>query len=341
MEELEVQKNNLEIVLPSNSLDKEKILLNKEQAELAIQKISNEIGLQKKSILDITQKVNEIRKNLGLSGDVEIPSTEFNKKNILNLENKRKNLEDKLSEILQSDLSEKYTDIIKKIKQSKIDWANSEELTRRLKLKGADDNDIAKIKEWLISNINNVKTFVLPQNKFEEVIQIINEMTQDDSIKQGAAFYVPGGRDDMHEDFKNAVFIKEKTNPSVPLPNGEVVTPKEYISETQLSHEIGHAAQDGLLEADEFSNSWNPKFKENAPDKEYVGRIQETDTRIRSMFSILGDSFNPEKEVFGRKQLEILREKQKNGLLDKDIKDLLDHYDDIELVKMANRMPAI
>lgn len=59
------------------------------------------------------------------------------------------------------------------------------------------------------------------------------------------------------------------------------------------------------------------------------------------MFNNLGLSFDPEKEVFGRKHLEILREKQKNGLLDKDTKDLLDHYDDIELVKLANRMPAI
>lgn len=342
MEESEIKNNNFENNNPVEIKQITDEAPTEEQLKEEVVEISNKINLQQESATSTTKRVNEIRNELGLVGqETNIPSVDITIKNITQLENKKVELEKKLSEILKSDVSEKYIDIISKIKKSKIDWANSEELARRLKLKGVDDNDVTKIKEWLISNTNDVKTFVLPPDKFKEVIEIINEITQDDSIKQGAAFYVPGGRDDIHEDFKNAVFVPEKVTPPLPVPNGEIIPQKEYVNETQLSHELGHATQDGLLQADEFTNTWEPKFKNGAPDKEYVGQIQETDTRIRSMFNTLGSSFDPNKEVFGKKQLEILREKQKNGLLDKDTKDLLDHYDDIELVKLANRMPAI
>ena len=342
MEEVEIKNNNFE---KNNPVETKQVIdeaPTEEQLKEEVVEISNKINLQQESAISTTKRVNKIRNELGLVGqEINIPSVDITIKNITQLENKKVELEKKLSEILKSDVSEKYIDIISKIKKSKIDWANSEELARRLKLKGADDNDVIKIKEWLINNTNDVKTFILPSEKFKEAVEIINEMTQDDSIKQGAAFHIPGGRDDLHEDFKNAIFVPEKVTPPLPMPNGEVVTQKESINETQLSHELGHAAQDGLLQADEFSNIWEPKFKDGAPDKEYVGQIQETDTRIRSMFNALGNTFDPQKEVFGKKHLEILRDKLSKGLLDSDVKDLLAHYDDIELVKLANRMPAI
>lgn len=342
MEEIEIKNNSFE---NNNSVEIKQVIneqLTEEQINEEVVEISNKINLQQESITSTTKRVNEIRNELGLTGEEKnIPSVEISTKNISQLKNKKLELEKKLSEILKSDVSEEYTDTINQIKQSKIDWANSEELTRRLKLKGVDDNDVIKIKEWLINNTNDVKTFVLPPDKFKEAVEIIYEITQDDSIKQGTAFYSPGGRDDIHEDFKNAVFIPEKVTPPLPTPNGEIIPSKKYINKTQLSHELGHAAQDGLLQTDEFSNKWDPKFKDGAPDKEYVGQIQETDTRIRSMFNALGDSFDPQKQVFGREQIEILKDKLNKGQLDSDVKDLFQHYDDVELIKMANRMPAI
>ncbi|ETB63935.1 TPA: hypothetical protein DIC38_01615 [Candidatus Nomurabacteria bacterium] len=340
MEEIEIQKNNKENLINVEKEPTSISLSDSNQLESEIKDISNKINTNEETIITTTQRVGDIRSELGLTGEIIIPSVDFNKNKIIRLENKKQELETRLSEILKSDVSGDYKDIIEKTKQSKIDWANSPELERRLRLKGATEEDILNIKEWLINNTNNVKTVILPREKYEELKSVISEMTNETEVLDGAGFYSPGGRDDLPEEAKNSVFMKENIVPPLRVQDG-MISERKYIDEKTLSHELGHAAQDGLLQAEEFSGTWNPKFKDGAPDREYVGQIQETDTRIRSMFNSLGFSFDPEKEVFGRKHLEILREKQKNGLLDKDTKDLLDHYDDIELVKLANRMPAI
>jgi hypothetical protein len=340
MEEIEIKKNNKENLI---NVEKESTVIfpvDSNKLESEINDISNKININKETIINTTQKVGDIRSELGLIGEVIIPSINFNKNEIIKLENKKQELEARLSEILKSDISNAYKDIIEKTKQSKIDWAKSTELERRFKLKGLTEEDILNVKEWLIDNTNNAKTVILPREKYEELKSVISEMTNETEVLDGAGFYSPGGRDDLPEEAKNSIFMKENIVPPM-IFKDRTIPERKYIDEKTLSHELGHAAQDGLLEAEEFSGTWNPKFKDGAPDKEYVGQIQETDTRIRSMFNNLGLSFDPEKEVFGRKHLEILREKQKNGLLDKDTKDLLDHYDDIELVKLANRMPAI
>lgn len=322
-----LNQDKLEIIESTPSPDK---------IEKEIEIISNKKNQQEDNILSTMNGVEEIRKTLGLGPNNDsIPSVEINKNNIVKLKDKRRELEDKLSEILKHDVSEKYKNFIDQVKDSKIDWASSEELARRLKLKGLGDEDILQVKEWLINNTRDIKTVVLPINKYNELSIVLSEMTGE-KIGEAEGFYSQGGRKDLPEEGKNTIFMKEKTIPSI----GNIPE-KKFIDEKTLSHEFGHATQDGLLETEQFSGEWNPKFKEDAPDKEYVGQIVETDTRLRSMFNNLGNTFDPKKEVFGKKQLEILRQKQSDNLLDKDTKDLLDHYDDIELVKMANRMPAI
>ena len=343
MEELKKQELNNETIINkqenAESSSNSSTPVTFEEVGKELNQIPEEINKENKTISSITENVNNIRHEMGLTGEENnIPSVEPNKNKIIALEDKKIQLEEKLSEILKADNSLKYEETINQVKNSKIEWANSEELARRLKLKGLEEEDITDVKDWLINNLTNAKVFILPPIKFREAVGVIHEMTGDDSVEQGS-FYVEGGMKDVHEDFKNAVFMSEKP-PLAPIPGQEVSSASSIKVET-LSHELGHAMQDGLLSADQFKNSWNPKFKEGAPDKEYVGSIIETDTRVRSMFNSLSGSFDPTKEVFGKKQLEILREKQKEGTLGKDIKDLLEHYDDVELVKIANRTPAI
>ncbi len=344
MEELKKQETNTENVInkqenvESNSNNSNPTTFEEIGKEL--NQIPEEINKENKAISNTTENVNNIRQELGLTGEENnIPSIESNKNKIISLTEKKVQLEEKLNEILKADNSLKYEETISQIKKSKIEWANSDELARRLKLKGLEDSDILDVREWLINNATNAKVFILPREKFKEAVGVLNEMMDDDSIHQGQAFYLEGGNKDIPENFTNAVYMKEKA-PMPPMPGQESIEGSTINVET-LNHELGHATQDGLLNAEQFKNTWNPKFKEDAPDKEYVGLQVETDTRVRLMFNSLSDYFDPSKEVFGKKQLAILREKQKNGTLAKDIKDLLEHYDDIELVKIANRTPAI
>lgn len=309
---------------------------NQEIFEKEISKVDQEINKQKEIILDVEYKVGDIRKNLGLHGDVEIPSIENNKNKIFSLEEKKILLEKKLKEVLSHDVSKNYENAINEVKKTKIDWANSSELVRRLKLKGATDEDVEQIKNWLINNTNEAKTVILPPEKFSEAVEILKEMTQQGDLEQASGFHIPGEAKNVPEEIQSSIFLKEKNTPSL---LGYKQSEKKIDTEI-LHHEMGHVAQDGLLNS-ELYNDFNPKFKETAQDKEYIGNINETDTRIRAMFRNLGSDFNPEKEVFGKKQLQILREKLERRELTQDVKDLLDHYDDITLVKMANRLPAI
>lgn len=335
-----------EIQKGENIIEKEIIINTPEVKPATTHSIESDIaeidlGIKKQDevITGTTMKVNDIRYEMGLLGEEsDIPSIRFNIENKSKLENRKKILEDKLQELLKSDVSEKYTDVINEIKNSKIDWAQSEELSRRLKLKGATDEDVLQVKNWLIDNTSNAKTFILPPDKFKEVVSVLHEMTGEENIREGSAFHVPGGRTDIPEYVKSSVIIKEKL-PLPPFP-GQETKSTDRIDVNELHHEFGHVAQDGLLDS-ELYQDWKPVFKEGAPDKDYVGLINETDTRVRSMYRDLGETFDPQKEVFGKKHLGILRDKLAKGQLNNDTKDLFEHYDDITIMKMANRMPAI
>lgn len=342
MEELKPEVNNTEnIALKNEQINPvpAPVSVTEEAIFADINSTAADIEKQKVKIMDTTEKVNLIRHNLGVTGEeTNFPSNEFSKQNIDKLEKRKLELENKLQEILQYNVAEKYAEVINEVKQSKIDWAHSEELARRLKLKGATEEDVAQVKNWLVDNITNAKTIILPPNKFKEVIEVLHEMTGEDNIKEGEAFHVPGGRDDVPEDVKSAIFLQE--HPAKPPLPGQIDIPTKTINTNNLHHEFGHVAQDGLL-GSELYQDWNPNFKDTAPDKEYVGSINETDARIQSMYRNINDAFDPQKEVFGKKQLEMLREKLSKGQVNEDTKDLLDHYDDATLIKLANRMPAI
>jgi len=294
--------------------------------------INNSLQIENSKISETTEEVNKIRHSLGLTGeDTDIPSISLNKKKV-------EELEQKLKQVLESDVSIKYKDAIEEVRKSKIDWANSPELVRRLKLRGADEQDLINIKNWLVNNATEAKTVILPPAKFKELVDTLHEMTGEENIQEAKGFHVPGGREDVPEYVKNSIVMMEKPMPP-PVPGREIRN-EDRIDNTTLHHEFGHVTQSGLLESNAYEN-WKPKLKENAPNPEYISDIKETDTRIRSMYRDLNGLFDPEKEVFGRKHLEILQEKLKQGKLNQDTKDLLEHYDSVELVKLANRMPAI
>ncbi|MEI6843484.1 MAG: hypothetical protein WCK48_03195 [bacterium] len=309
----------------------------REQIMSKLDKVKNDEQRQGEIITDTSQKVEDLRRGLGMDTGSEIPSIEGNKQKVRLLEEERIELEKQLKTVLSADVSENYADVIKEVKESKIDWANSEELGRRLKLKGATDEDVTQVREWLVGNATNAKTFVLPSSKFSEVVDVLNQMTGEDNLKQGEAFHVPGGRTDVPEHIKSSVFMQEK--PALPpLPGQEISKPT--IDSGILHHEYGHVTQDGLLQS-ELYKDYNPKIKEGAPDAAYVGDITETDTRIRSIFNNLKDVFDPKKEKFTETQLSLLKKKRDSGTLSRDVIDLLDHYDDEQIIELANTMPAI
>lgn len=244
----------------------------------------------------------------------------------------------KLDDVLKFDVSKKYEKVIGDVKTSKIEWVNSAELARRLKLKGAEDEDVAQVKDWLKDNATGATTYVLPLEKYNEVKKVLTEITGDQSLASGKAFHVPGGRTDLPDYAKNAIFIQENP-PRLPIP-GQTTKPSEYIDTNTLNHEMGHVVQSGLLESDLYKD-WSPKFKPGAEDTEYFGSIEETDTRVRSMFRELTGSFDPQKEAFAQKHIDMLRAKQSGVQLSKDTNDLFDIYDDSEIIRLANELPAI
>ena len=99
-------------------------------------------------------------------------------------------------------------------------------------------------------------------------------------------------------------------------------------------------ASDGLWGSELFKD-WNPKMKSGAPDPEYFGSLEETDTRIRAMFRELKGIYDPHKAPFGKKELVYLHQLKNSLSLGSDARDLLDHYDDDELIRISNILPAI
>src|SRR3989344_8173068 len=291
--------------------------------ELAI--ANSEINQQEGIITNTADKVNEIRHGLGLEGEItDIPSVDLNKQKVNELTQRKAELEKRLGEVLKSDVSEKYEDVIEEVRKSKIDWAHSEELARRLKLKGATDEEVSQIRDWLVANATGAKTFVLPPSKFVQLKEILHEMTGEENIKEGDAFHVPGGRTDIPENIKSSVVLEEKP-PLPPVPGKE--KPKETINENQLHHEFSHVTEDGVLNSGLYTD-WKAKTKEGAADPEYVGSIQETDVRVRAMFRDMEGLFDPHKERFNANHLAMLREKLGKGEVSNDTRELLSHYDD-------------
>ena len=302
------------------------------------QVIVDKISRQEAMINDTTNRVNEVRRSLSLPENTPIPSVDLCKQKIEQLENSETVLQQRLLEIINLDVSKKFESTINEAKLAKIGWAQSEELARRLKLKGAKDEDIEQIRTWLITNVNEAKVIVLKPSDFSNAVDYLKKLTGETNLEAGNAFYANGGIETIPDQVKNSLFLQEKPAPP-PLPGTQQVT-KENINETELNHELGHAAQDGLLSS-ELYQDWNPIFKQTATDPEYIGKIEETDTRICSMFREAKEFFNPQKEAFEQRHLELLRTMLKENKLSRDVTDLFNNYNDTEIIKYANELPAI
>jgi hypothetical protein len=215
------------------------------------------------------------------------------------------------------------------------------------------EEQLVSVKEQLRKNITDGDVKILDSKNYNELATTLSEYGDGPGVSRAdieasMGMHIDKSTSEVPEAVKGSVFIKEqKIMKSPPLPqlknhSAPTVSPEEKeakrINEL-LSHEIGHQGIEELH--DTHYHNIKTKTKINAPDPEYVGSFKETDARLRSMFNSLDEVFDPEKEVFGKKQLLLLREKAARGQLNQDTKDLLDHYDDIDLVKMANRFPAL
>ncbi|MEN9920710.1 MAG: hypothetical protein RL538_603 [Candidatus Parcubacteria bacterium] len=243
-----------------------------------------------------------------------------------------------LDGLLETSVEGKYEALVEEIRQEKISWITSPEFARRISLTGASEEDVGQIRDWVLDNIKNGEVRIFAPNDIallRERLMEFSKLSSGDSVslEQGNGFYVNGNVSNLPEKFLNNVYIPEQT-----------FVPKTYpitnSTETLLSHEIGHQAQDGVLRS-ELYQDWSPRLKEGSPDPEYVGNIEETDVRIRSMFRCLRNVFDANQEAFDEVHIELLRDMQKEGVLERDVTDLLDHFDDDELVRIANYLPAI
>ena len=311
-----------------------------------IAEVDQRISSREGFIEERTNALNNIREELGFPPMADgIPVVDSAREDIERMRAKRAELETRLQGIVSSDVSHKYEDVISEARQSKIDWASSTELARRLKLKGASDEEVGQIRDWLVDNAKGVKTIILPPDKFGEAAEVLHEMTRDQSLGDGNAFYVSGSREDVPKNIRDSIFLQEKPPKPAkpPLPGvavSEEVIPRESIDPAVLHHELGHATEDGVLDSGLYGD-WQNKTKEGSPDPEYIGKIEETDVRVRSMFRDLAEVFDPAQESFGEKHIAILKRMQSRGELSKDTLDLLEHYDDSTLIEHANNLPAI
>lgn len=309
-----------------------------------ITRVEGEVRNSESEISNIRQGVDKLRSELQSTPvDPIIPSVEAQNDRISHLTERKKQLQKELLDLLSTDASVQYKDLIESVRESKIAWAQSPELARRLKEKGVTDEDVEQAKEWLVANARGAKTFVLQPNAFSRVKEVLAELTGDTSVIEGAAFHVSVPMQHVPEDLGDSIFLTIKhTPPAPPLPGQKAPENKNTTSLPidLLHHEFGHVTESGLLDSELF-NDWSPVFKEGAPDPEYIGLINETDTRIRSMYRDLADIFDPHTDTFGPEHLQILHDRARQGRVSNDTADLLRHYSDETLVHLARTMPAI
>lgn len=339
--EQELQTEETIVETPEKPVSKTEVLpITEENLNNDLKTTELEIDNQKNIIDNTTGEVDRLRKVLNLPGqENDIPSINPNKKNIEELDSKRSMLKQRLSEIVhESNVSHKYSEDLISIAEEKINWVNSEEFARRLKLTGASDEKIAEAKSMILENINSGQPIILPKENFEELKDIVFKLTGSD-IGIANGFHIDkSGTPGIPKYLDSSIVLEEKSKPAMPpIPGQQSRGESKYVENTNMSHEMGHLAQDGLLRGEHYK-SINLQTKEKSPDPEYVGDILETDTRIRSMFRDLSNVFDPQKEKLTQEHLDLLR---KRATRSEDTKDLFDHYDDETIIKLANELPAI
>lgn len=318
--------------------------ISAESLSKAIQEIDTFVKKQSSSFAETEETLKRLRLEIGIPEPKEqAPSLQRLQEEMAQSELRRVQLEARLEEVLRTNRESEYAELIEKVRLSKIDWANSEELARRLKLKGVTDDDMEQIRTWLTNNASGAKTYILTAKQFQEAVQLLSELSGEQSLGEASGFYIGGGRTDVPESARNSVLIKEEAKPPLPPVPGRPhpeQQEKASIDENLLHHELGHATQDGLLESDVYAD-WTNRTKEGAPDPEYIGSIRETDVRLRSMFRELAGSFDPKKGPFTSDHLALIKKMKDEYKLGKDTVDLLNNYEDETIIELANHLPAI
>ena len=247
-------------------------------------------------------------------------------------------LEREIEQLLDKNLDAEYEPLVTRIREEKVSWITSDAFAERLRRVGAEEEDVEQIKECVLINLSEGKVHVFAhpdlvslRSKVMEYFKI-SSGGEDAPLERGRAFHISGATEHMPSVMLNNVYVHE----SVFDPN---VYPPDNETETILRHEIGHQIEDGVL-ASELYQNWSPRLKENSRDPEYFGNICEVDVRVRAMFSALKDSYTPT-DSFGVEQLEELHALHKARRLEPEIAGLLEHYDDEELIRIANLLPAI
>jgi len=242
-------------------------------------------------------------------------------------------IEREVQPVLTSSTTPHHQELVQDVRQSKLDWIQSEAFAQRLQTWGATIEDVEKIRDQLAQNAMDGNAYILSPDKFKQTINILQKTTGEKNIKEASAF---------HDSDNHSIFLQERIiSPRPPLPGQTTPqTPTPQVDATELNHEYGHLVAGDIWKGPLFRN-WKPRFKAGTPDSTYVGLIHETDTRIRSMFRDVREFFDPTSDKFDLKHLMIVKKLRGQGQVSKDTKDLLEHYDDDFLIELANTMPAI
>lgn len=246
-------------------------------------------------------------------------------------------IEGRLSEILSRETTERYKGEISAIKNEKIAWVQSDAFGKRILQRGASEEDLAQVRQWLLTNIETTKVHLLPSEEYTDFVKGLAEHARisgspEDSVLVSEGLHTslnPGCPPSMRE----SVMILDKARP--PMEDFG-----KRLSTNILRHELGHAMQDGLLESELYADVV-PKTKEGAPDPTYIGTLVEIDVRIRAMYSDLGEAYDPTAGPLTLEHLNALKKIKSSGKLSHDSLDLLAHVDDDEIVRLANILPAI
>lgn len=236
-----------------------------------------------------------------------------------------------------------YISVFDQFKKAKIEWIRSLEFVKRLTFLEFTPEDIEEIQDIVIHKLNHVGIIVLPASQFDKLARAIHAITTLNGLDR-LSIVDNRGKVNMQAFFssdiagmpglKNQIVLKELK--------------RKQVEEVTVMHELGHAGFRGVFDDESRGRSAKlaeilPKPKKDARDLEYIHTPVEVDARIQSMFNDLGKSFDPQKDEFGEAQLKLLKEERELDELNlnQDTKDLLDTYEDEDIIKLANKMPAI
>lgn len=232
--------------------------------------------------------------------------------------------------------------VVDDIKKQKTQWVLSVDFLHRLKTYGVPEDDITKIQNTVIANIQSSDVVYLENEdaiELTETLYAYYDLTIGKITDAGKTGSV------------NTCFYIRHTDEFPPSMRGHTIVSEIYVSNellNKISHELGHAAAIDTLFSKISPPNQLPKPtpptnpQDSDPDGylEYISSPEEIDVRVRAAMRYLSDTWNPQKRPAGETEITRLREAGRWDLPG-DVRALRNYFDDTSLLWLLNSMPAI